>query len=70
VTLTCHALRTHQSDLTQQGYLFSAVIIWLGNVAVLLLGVPLVTSRVGLLTALRWCLELTGGVLDRLGRLL
>src|SRR5438128_3419371 len=70
VTLTCHALRTRQSDITQQGYLFSAVIIWLGNVAVLLLGVPLVTSRVGLLTALRWCLELTGGVLDRLGRML
>src|SRR5213592_4296071 len=66
VTLTCHALRTHQSDLTQQGYLFSAVIIWLGNVAVLLLGVPLVTSRVGLLTALGWSLEYTGEVLQRL----
>ena len=70
VTLTCHALRMRQSDITQQGYLFSAVVIWLGNVAVLLLGVPLVTSRVGLLTALGWCLEATGEVLNRLGRLL
>src|SRR5213592_2417206 len=68
VTLTCHALRTRQSDITQQGYLFSAAVIWLGNVAVLLLGVPLVTSRVSLLTALRWCLECTGEVLQRLGR--
>lgn len=68
VTLTCHALRTRQSDITDQGYLFSGVVIWLGNAAVLLLGVPLVTSRVGLGTALRWCLEGTGEVLLRLGR--
>ncbi len=70
VTLTCHTLRTRQSDITQQGRFFSAVIIWLGNVAVLLLGVPLVTARVGLLTALKWCLEYTGEVLYGLGRLL
>ena len=70
VTLTCHTLRTRQSDITQQGRFFSAVIIWLGNVAVLLLGVPLVTARVGLLTAVKWCLEYTGEVLYGLGRLL
>ena len=70
VTLTCHTLRTLQSDITQQGRFFSAVIIWLGNVAVLLLGVPLVTARVGLLTAVKWCLEYTGEVLYALGRLL
>ncbi len=70
VTLTCHTLRTRQSDITQQGRFFSAVIIWLGNVMVLLLGVPLVTARVGLLTALKWCLEYTGEVLYGLGRLL
>jgi hypothetical protein len=69
VTLTCHALQTRQSDITQQGRLFSAVIIWLGNVGVLLLGVPLVTSRVGLFTALGWCLECTGEVLHGLGRI-
>ncbi len=70
VTLTCHTLRTRQSDITQQGFLFSAVVIWLGNATLLLLGVPLVTSRVGLMTALGWCLESTGEVLHRLGRLL
>src|SRR3989475_1570411 len=70
ITFTCYTLRTRQSDITQQGYLFSAVVIWLGNATLLLLGVPLVTSRVGLLTALGWCLESTGEVLHRLGRLL
>ncbi len=69
VTLTWHVLQTRQSDISQQGYLFSAVVIWLGNVGVLLLGVPLVTARVDLLTALGWCLEATGEVLHRLGKL-
>jgi len=69
VTLTCHALQTRQTDITQQGYLFSAVIIWLGNVAVLLLGVPLLAAQVDLTTALGWTLEATGEVLHRLGRL-
>lgn len=69
VTLTAHVLRTRQSDITQQGYLFSAVIIWLGNVAVLLLGVPLITARVDLATAVGWTLESTGQVVHRLGML-
>lgn len=69
ITLTGHTLRTRQSDITQQGYLFSAVVIWLGNATVLLLGVPLVTSRVDLLTALGWCVESTREVLLGLGRL-
>ena len=41
-----------------------------GNVAVLLFGVPLITTRVGLLTALGWCLQNTGEILHCLGRLL
>jgi hypothetical protein len=41
LTLTWHALQTEQTDVTSQGHFFSAVIIWLGNVAVLLLGLPL-----------------------------
>jgi hypothetical protein len=40
VLLTWHILHTRQSDLTSQGYLFSAVIIFLGNALVLLLGLP------------------------------
>ena len=69
VTLTFHALKTRQSDITQQGYLFSAVIIFLGNVAVLLAGVPLLTERVSLLNSLGWVLECTGQVLHRLSRM-
>jgi hypothetical protein len=43
--------------------LFSAVIIFLGNVCVLLLGVPLLTMKVGLLDELGWWLAGTGQVL-------
>jgi hypothetical protein len=70
VTLTWHVLKTEQSDVTQHGYLFSAVVIFLGNMAILLLGVPVLTARVGVLTALGWWLTSTGEVLTRLGRLL
>jgi hypothetical protein len=70
VTLTFQILKTRQSDITQQGYLFSAVVIFLGNVSVLLLGVPLLTGKVGLLSALGWWLEGTGEVLHRLQKLL
>ena len=54
LTLTWHALKTRQSDITSQGYLFSAVVIFLGNIAVLLLGLPLMTDRVHLLDVLGW----------------
>jgi hypothetical protein len=69
VTLTAHILKTQQSDITGQGYLFSAVVIFLGNVLVLLLGIPLLTAKVDLLTMLRWWLENTNGVVHRLGQL-
>lgn len=48
VTLTIHALKTEQTDITSQGWFFSIVVIWLGNLAILvpglclLLGVPVV----------------------------
>jgi hypothetical protein len=70
VTLTGHILKAKQTDITQQGYLFSAVIIFLGNAGVLLLGIPLLAAKVGVLTALGWWLEGTGEVLQRLGRML
>lgn len=69
VTLTWHALQTRQSDITSQGYLFSTVIIFLGNVCVLLLGIPLLTAKVGLLNALGWWLEGIGGVFHWLQKL-
>lgn len=69
VTLTWHILKTEQSDITQHGYLFSAVVIFLGNIGVLLVGVPLLAARVGVFKALGWWLECTGQVLRGLERL-
>jgi hypothetical protein len=68
VTLTWHALQTRQTDITSQGYFFSAVIIFLGNVGVLLLGVPLLTGGINWLTALGWWMEETGAVVQRVTR--
>lgn len=52
LTLTWHILQSRQSDITQQGYLFSATVIFLGNLAVLLLGITLLTNQISLLAAL------------------
>jgi hypothetical protein len=68
VTLTWHILKGEQSDITEQGYLFSAVIIFLGNVSVLLVGIPLLGGRVDPLTALRWWASSTADVVRWLGR--
>ncbi len=54
VTLTWHILKSQQSDITEQGYLFSAVVIFLGNVGLLVVGIPLLTATVDVITALRW----------------
>jgi hypothetical protein len=70
ITLTWHILKTEQSDITQHGYLFSWVIIFLGNVTVLMLGVPLLAARVSVFTAFGDWLECTGQVVQRLGRFL
>ena len=62
VTLTFHVLQTRQSDITSQGYLFSAVVIFLGNVCVLLFGIPLLTRRPETFKIFSlWCAE-TGKV--------
>ena len=68
VTLTCHVLQTRQTDITDQGYVFSAVIIFLGNVAVLLLGIPLLAAKVTVLAALGWWFEGIGEVFQWLGQ--
>jgi hypothetical protein len=59
VTLTWHILQSKQSDITEHGYFFSAVVIFLGNMDVLLVGVPLLTAKVGVLTSLGWWLKST-----------
>jgi hypothetical protein len=70
VTLTAHVLRTRQSDISSQGYVFSAVVIFLGNVLVLMVAVPLLTGRTGLLGVLGWWMRDTGSILRRLGGML
>jgi hypothetical protein len=68
VTFTAHALGTPQSDLAREGHFFSVVVIWLGNVLVLLVSVPLLTSSVGVLQALGWWWRNTGHLLTWLGQ--
>ena len=70
VTLNFHVLQTQQSDITSQGYLFSAVVIFLGNVGVLLFGLPLLTARVGMLNSLGWWAESTGRIFHWLQRVI
>jgi hypothetical protein len=70
VTLTAQILKTQQSDITSQGYLFSAVVIFLGNALVLLVGIPLLTATVDLTTMIGWWCENTGEVIHQIGKLL
>ena len=67
VTLTGQVLLTRQSDITSQGWLFSAVVIYLGNVGVLVLGVPLLAAQVDVPTVLGWWFRCTIEVIQRLG---
>jgi len=57
ITLTWHILQTRQPDITSQGRLFSAVIIFLGNLLVLLMAVPLLTERATFLEVFGWWWE-------------
>lgn len=59
ITLTGHVLKSQQSDISEQGYIFSAAIILLGNLGVLVLAIPLLTATPGLPTAFEWCWEST-----------
>jgi hypothetical protein len=70
VTMTIHALSNHQTDITSQGYLFSAVVVWLANLLLLLVGIPLLTGKVGVLASLGGWLHHTALVLRRLGQAL
>ena len=69
VSLTLHVLRTEQTDITSQGYLFSAVVIFLGNAIPLLFGIPLLSRRPEIFKIFSlWCVE-TGNVFAWLHRL-
>ena len=70
ITLTWHILKTRQSDITQQGYLFSAVIIFLGNTGLLLIGIPWLTGQGRSLSGFGLGLRETGALIQRLSHLL
>jgi hypothetical protein len=65
ITLTWHILRARQTDITSQGYIFSAAVIFLGNAFVLLIGVPLLT-RLHLFDSVRVWLQCNEQVLRRI----
>lgn len=53
VTMTAVILRVRQPDLVGEGFLFSATLIWFGNVLVLLLALPALGAAGGVPEALR-----------------
>jgi hypothetical protein len=69
VTLTWEILKTRQSDITNQGRLFSAVVIFLGNALVLLVAVPLLTGQSLLHTFGVW-FDCSRAVLERMANML
>jgi hypothetical protein len=54
LTLTFHILKHEQTDITEHGYIFSAVIVFIGNLGFLLVGIPLLTSKVSLAQSFQW----------------
>ena len=69
ITLTWHILQSHQSDISDQGYIFSSVIIFLGNISVLIAGIPLLAAKVDIATAMRWWMDGTIEAVRRLASL-
>jgi len=55
ITLTLHILRTQQSDITRHGILFAAVVIWLGTMALLMIGVSMLTAKFDLQKVFESC---------------
>jgi hypothetical protein len=70
LTLTLHILQANQTDITSQGWLFSAVVIFLGNISVALVGISLLTRQIGLGTALGWWWDASAGIVRHLGGIL
>jgi hypothetical protein len=69
VTLTWRVMQMEQTDITEHGYFFSGMVIWLTNILVLIIGIPLLTGHVRLLTAISWCWIETGNIIGRLQKI-
>jgi len=69
VTLTWEILKNRQTDITSQGRLFSAVVIFLGNAMVLVVAIPLLTGQ-SLFDALDLWMHCNHRILHRLAGML
>jgi hypothetical protein len=69
LTLTWEILKNRQTDITGQGYLFSGVVIFLGNTLVLAVAIPLLTGH-GLLQAFKVWAQCNAQVIHQLANLL
>jgi hypothetical protein len=67
LTLTWHVLQTRQSDITSQGRIFSAAVIFLGNAMVLLIGVTVLAGNSVGSSLISW-LKCNHDVLVRMAR--
>ena len=70
LTLTYKILKIKQPDIVGQGYLFSAVIILIGNILILLIGIPLLTKNINISYALDLWLSKASQVYIYLGHLI
>ena len=52
ITLTFRILKIRQPDIVKEGYIFSTIIIFLGNMFVLLIGITLLTTKISVLASL------------------
>ncbi len=69
VTLTAHVLRHRQPDIDGEGWLFSAVVVWLLHVVLLLVALPAVTGGMAPMDALGRAAIRVESVLMAIGRL-
>ncbi|MCX6758069.1 MAG: hypothetical protein NTZ44_04285 [Candidatus Nomurabacteria bacterium] len=66
LTYTFKILKIEQPDIIEHGYLFSTVIIFLGNMIVLLIGITLFNSNINVLRSLNLWIEHSVKIFDSL----
>lgn len=69
ILLTIQILKIRQPDITSQGYLFSSVVIFMGNALVLLGGIPVLLDGPELGDVGMWVIDGTGRTLGELAQL-
>lgn len=70
ITLTFKILKIKQPDIKGEGYIFSTVIIFLGNMLVLLIGIPLLIKNTSVLNSLNFWLDYSIKIYSYLGQLI